>query len=180
MKRVIQQGLRKMGYHGEDIQVMKVSGGDINETFYVPIDNDQYFVKLNREVSPAFFNFEAEGLNKIRETKSIRVPKVYGVYEVSQVPMLWMEWIEGEKENHTETLLGEQVAKLHQCEGPGYGYNKESYIGKLKQNNKIVHSWITYYRDYRLKGQLSIGRNRGTIRGNREKRLIKGWLSISN
>ena len=133
----------------------------------------QYFVKLNHKQSIDFFQFEADGLQKIAETKTIAVPQVYGVTEIDGIPMLWLEWIEGHKTKDTAKLLGEQLAMMHLYEGPNFGYEKTSYIGSLQQENALYDDWLSYYRDVRLKGQLEQGRTRGFIRGQREALLVK-------
>ena len=109
----------------------------------------QYFVKLNYKQSIDFFQFEAEGLQKIADTKTIAVPQVYGITEIDGVPMLWLEWIEGYKTNDTAKMLGEQLAMMHLHEGPNFGYEKPGYIGPLQQKNALYDDWLSYYRDVR-------------------------------
>ena len=45
-----------------------VSGGDINEAYYVRTDTGEFFVKMNRQVAASFFEFgvEPENLKKIQ------------------------------------------------------------------------------------------------------------------
>lgn len=133
----------------------------------------QYFVKLNDRQSIDFFQFEADALQKIAKTKTIAVPQVYGVTEIDGIPILWLEWIEGHKTKNTAKLLGKQLAMMHLCEGPNFGYEKSGYIGNLQQKNALYDDWLCYYRDVRLKGQLEHGRARGFIRGQREALLVK-------
>lgn len=142
-----------------------VSGGDINEAYYVRTSSGEFFVKLNRDADPSFFEFEKEGLEKIKEAKAIDVPDVYGIAvdEETRTPSLWMEWISGERKKQTEVWLGERLATLHQTEGMKFGWEGKSFIGKLEQENQSISNWLTYYRDFRIGVQLELGRNRGTI-----------------
>ncbi|WLV25201.1 fructosamine kinase family protein [Aciduricibacillus chroicocephali] len=175
MKQLLQNGLDQLGIN-ESIQSFKsVSGGDINEAFYVRTGNHEYFVKLNRQVSPDFFEFEKRGLEKIKATDSIAVPKVYGVKTDVQsgTPMLWLEWIEGKKAFGTDSQLGEQLAQMHMNKQSKYGFDEKSFIGRLEQKNHLSDSWLEYYRNCRLAGQLEIGRERQTITGDRERKLVK-------
>ena len=175
MKDFIESGLKKVEENGKVHSFQPVSGGDINEAFYVRTSEREYFVKLNKQMDRTFFEFEADGLNVIWNTRTIDVPAVYGVVEdaPSKIPMLWMEWIEGQKKRNTEAVLGERLAAMHLCDGKGYGLERNSYIGKLTQGNQIVDSWIDYYRDFRLGGQLKIGQSLGRITGERKKRLMR-------
>jgi fructosamine-3-kinase len=154
--------------------VKTVAGGDINEAYYVRSRNRAFFVKLNRNVSADFFEFEKMGLERIRQTNTIHVPNVYGIYtdEEKNIPMLWMEWIAGEKNRFTDDRLGERLAALHQAAGQAFGLDGKSFIGKLEQENKMMDNWAEYYRDYRLAGQLELGVNRKTITGRRKEMLM--------
>lgn len=173
MLKVVKKGLQTFAPL-EQIQMMHpVSGGDINQAYYVQTDRNEYFIKLNQQMGRNFFEFEARGLNMIQNTKTINVPKVIGIVEVDDVPMLWMEWVNGEKNAETDKLLGERLAALHLVDVNGYGFEGESYIGRLPQENQLMDNWVAYYRDVRLKGQLNIGRASGRISGLREKRLVK-------
>ena len=173
MKDVLQRGMKQLNIPGEIKAVRPVSGGDINEAFYVLVHDTAFFVKLNRAVTAEFFELEAEGLRTIAASRTIAVPKAYGVVTDSEtgIPMLWLEWITGERTEETDALLGEQLARMHQASGDQYGYDGTTYIGTLKQKNDKTNSWLEYYRDYRLAGQLKLGWERNTIYGNREKKL---------
>lgn len=175
MREVIERALQGLEEHGTIEVIRPVAGGDINESYYVRTNKQQYFVKLNRRMDETFFAFEAKGLEMIRNTNTIRVPAVYQVLtdEQQQIPMLWMEWIEGNKGKNTDTLLGEQLAALHLNEGAHYGWEGVSYIGRLKQNNEWSDNWFTYYRDQRIMQQVQIGERLGVINGKRQKRLMK-------
>lgn len=175
MKKIIANGLKVLREKDQVLTVRSVSGGDINEAYYVRTDKNEYFVKLNRQVKKDFFEFEAEGINIIGDTKTINVPNLIGVVEDEEthVPMLWMEWIEGSKNSETDKLLGERLAALHLCEGEKYGFHRDSYIGGINQRNGLFDSWCTYYREVRLMGQIELGRSKGRITGTRYRKLEK-------
>lgn len=164
-----------------------VSGGDINEAYYVRTDTGEFFVKMNRQVAASFFEFEKKGLEKIGAAGVIDVPKVYSITvdPETNTPALWMEWISGEKNKQTDNWLGERLAALHQKEGEKFGWHGTSFIGKLEQDNRWSDDWLSYYRDFRIGGQLELGRARGTITGKREKKLVQlmeqldRWIPIN-
>lgn len=168
----MEKSLRHWQDDGKVEAVRPVSGGDINEAYYVRTSNHEYFVKRNPKMDLSFFEVEAEGLRQMKETKTIDVPFVYGVLEDDNIPMLWLDWVQGEKTEKTDIWLGERLAALHLSKAEGYGYPSSTYIGKLKQNNTVTDNWVTYYRDYRLMGQVTLGKSNGRISGNREKMLM--------
>lgn len=171
MKRRIMKALRQLEQNPKLRSIQSVSGGDINEAFFVETDLQQYFVKLNKKQPLDFFRFEMDGLRKISKTNTIACPRIYALLEIDGIPMLWLEWIEGRKTKDTEKLLGENLAALHLCEAENYGYEKQGYIGGLQQENALYDDWLTYYRDFRLGGQFERGRQEGRISHEREKRL---------
>lgn len=175
MLEIISKNLPRIEQHGRILDVRPVSGGDINEAFYVRTRNNEYFVKANKKENMRFFLMEEKGLKLIGSSKTISVPKVYGVFcdEETKIPMLWMEWVQGGTTSETQILLGEQLAALHLTEGPGYGFEDDTYIGFLPQPNGIFHSWLEYYREKRIGEQLRLGRKLGTISGKREKMLTE-------
>lgn len=177
---IVENGLKNVASN-EILQHMQpVSGGDINQAYYVQTDRNEYFVKLNRHMTIGFFQFEEKGLSMIRRTETIDVPKVIGCFEVDGVPMLWMEWIEGRKVAETDEWLGERLAALHLVDVKGYGFEGVSYIGRLLQKNQLMDDWVDYYRDVRLDGQLELGRQSGRIVSKREKRLVKLMERLDN
>jgi len=173
--RLLENGLKQLDADDAVQSYNAVSGGDINEAYYVRTNKGEFFVKLNRTVDASFFEFEKQGLEKIGQSNTIDVPEVYGIVtdQDTNTPMLWMEWIEGATNNHTDVWLGEKLAALHQTEGKAFGLEGKSFIGKLEQENQLVDSWLTYYRDFRLAGQLKLGRKRKTLTGKREEKLVK-------
>lgn len=176
MVNLLKRNLNAIEPNGKLQEIQSVTGGDINEAFYVRTDQHEYFVKVNRKMNKRFFHLEAQGLSIIAQTKTISVPKTYAVLEDEEtgIPMLWMEWVQGRDNNMTKVLLGERLAALHLCEGRayGYGFEQNTYIGFLLQENSMINSWLHYYRDQRVGGQLSIGRSKGRISGQRENRLV--------
>jgi len=175
MLQLLENGLKQLDRNDSIESYHTVSGGDINEAYYVRSKQGEFFVKLNRNADVSFFEFEKQGLEKIRNSNTIDVPKPFGITIVSDknIPMLWMEWIDGVKNEHTDVWLGERLAALHQTSGEAFGLEGESYIGKLKQENQMTANWLDYYRDFRLSGQLKRGRSTFMVTGIREERLVK-------
>lgn len=175
MLKVIERALNKIASSKQIRTIRRVSGGDINEAYYVETNEEQFFVKLNREMDRTFFEFEKNGLQEIAKSNTIRVPKVYEIIvdEELRIPMLWLEWIEGTKNEETHILLGEQLAALHLSEGKQYGFQGVTYIGRLEQKSEWTDDWLTYYRDYRIFEQVKIGEKVGVMTKGRLHKLSK-------
>jgi len=173
VQQLFEKALKQMDAQDTVHTIQAISGGDINEAYYVQSKNREFFVKLNRSVAAAFFEFEKMGLDRIRQSGTIHVPDVYGIFtdEHHEIPMLWMEWVTGEKSNFTDDWLGERLAVMHRTKGKAFGLDGKSFIGKLEQDNQILNNWLSYYRDYRLAGQLETGINRKTVTGKRNELL---------
>ncbi|TGB02655.1 fructosamine kinase family protein [Halobacillus salinus] len=172
MRDKIQEALHTIGDRTNIQDWKAVGGGDINRSFYVKTDQQEYFIKGNENVPSHFFKAEAEGLKQIEQTDSIAVPHVYHYDEPQkkEQAVIVMDWVPlGSKDVSEE--LGHQLALMHQHTKDGYGFHAPTFVGELDQPNSKKDSWLVYYRDYRLKAQLEYGKQNGLITGDRESRL---------
>src|SRR5690625_662392 len=148
------------------IQTMKrISGGSINEAFYVQTVDAEFFMKFHAN--------SQKGLRRIKETRTIAVPNYLTYSDQPGKAFLMLDWIEGKKNDQTEEILGQKLAKLHQCLGRMHGLQEDSYIGLLPQPNELNANWLEYYRDKRLRNQIEIGIEKGFIHGTRQEQLDK-------
>ncbi|WP_406945062.1 fructosamine kinase family protein [Halobacillus sp. SY10] len=172
MELFIRETLEKVNDTTTVNSIKPVSGGDINQSFYVETDHRPYFIKINEKVASHFFQAEAEGLRLIKDTAAIRVPDVYHYDrpEGDEKAALVMEWIEKGSSDASHSL-GKSLAHMHQHTSEKYGYGKPTFVGELNQPNEWCTAWTEYYRRYRLGGQLETGTAKGTISGHREERL---------
>ena len=133
-----------------------VSGGDINEASVLTLDDGNVlFMKSNSGQSLSNFEAEAAGLDAIRGTGAIGVPEVLGLGTDGSASFLLLEYISSERQikDYWETFAAE-LAAMHQADiGEYYGFPKDNWIGSRKQINTFCHSWITFFRDFRLKPQ---------------------------
>ena len=136
--------------HGKKIHSMfPVSGGDINRAYQLTLtDGTQLFMKRNGH---PFFELEAEGLEAIRNTNTIRVPQVIDVGKDGEYYLL-LEWIEASPRSPDfwETF-GHELAAMHRAPGFSlFGWKSDNYIGAGKQKNTQNSKWIPFFRDCRL------------------------------
>ncbi|UOQ87475.1 fructosamine kinase family protein [Gracilibacillus salinarum] len=170
----MQEKIKLTGDQSPVKKIQPVSGGDINQAYYVQTANHEYFVKTNQDVPADFFQIEADGLERIRNTETIAVPAVYHVDhdDADQELALIMEWVDGQPTEQTGKRLGEQLAAMHATDaGAQYGLDQRTYVGSLTQQNHWYDNWVDYYRDKRLRPQLDLGISNGRITGIRQTKL---------
>jgi len=173
LKPLLQNALENIG-DGSQINVIRtVSGGDINDAFFVETKGGRYFVKYNRNMQEGFFLSEAKGLESIRKTGAIAVPNVYEVLENKNEGILVMEWIAGDRKPHTEEELGRGVARLHSTKEKQFGLAEDTFIGTLPQPNGWYDRWIDYYRDRRLIPQCSLAEKNKRMPSERRAKLMR-------
>lgn len=138
-----------------------VSGGDINESYVINLDDGTtLFLKTNSINS--FFDAEAEGLNAIRKTNTVRVPTVLGLGVDSGMSFLLMEFISssGQRIKGYWETFAEELSAMHNTDvGSTYGFPHDNWIGTRKQKNTFFDSWIDFFRDCRLKPQFDAATN---------------------
>ena len=149
---------RVFGSETELAGIRPVAGGDINAAYLLTIsDGSQAFLKVNTKKNAGFFQSELEGLQAIRDTGTIRVPRIYetGIQEDSS--WLLMEFLEAApaKKDYWEQF-GIRLAEMHRADparytpGGKYGFPRDNYIGAGLQVNTIQTRWVDFFRDCRL------------------------------
>jgi fructosamine-3-kinase len=133
----------------------RVSGGDINQAFSVVLaDEQRVFVKTNPNAPEKMFTLEARGLEWLRETGTVRVPRVLAVSE-STPRFLILEYLEPRRRtNDYDQVLGRELAALHRAPAAGFGLDYDNFIANLPQSNDAKQSWAEFYVEERLRSQL--------------------------
>lgn len=184
LSSILREALDQIGDKTAIVQCKSVSGGDINAAYYVRSEHRSYFAKINERIPPRFFQSEAAGLELLRQTNVVRVPKVYHCVEAEDgsYGLLLLEWIEGEETDQTPVLLGQALARLHQCYGQYFGLAEDSFIGRLPQKNGQYENWIDYFRERRLLTQVQLAEQKGRMPTYRRKKMeallqsLNQWL----
>ena len=103
--------------------------------------------KTSPGAPPEFFAAEAHGLEWLRGTETLRVPRVL---EVGR-DFLLMEHLDSASpaSDHDERL-GRGLAELHRVGGPP-GLECDNFVGTLSQDNRTSGSWCDFYIERRLR-----------------------------
>lgn len=140
-----------------------LSGGDINDVFLMETSNGKLVIKVNSASDfPGMFEAEKEGLEALRNTHTINIPKVLLTGGFKDVAHLVLEYIPygPEKENFWEDF-GKKMAILHQNTNKNFGFNNSNYIGSLPQPNKWCTSASEFYITQRLDPQFKMASANG-------------------
>tara|TARA_R100001143_G_C3360805_1_gene135418 strand:- start:9660 stop:10520 length:861 start_codon:yes stop_codon:yes gene_type:complete len=165
---MIPQSLRDHLHDEHSIEIEnehRISGGDINQSYKISTNRGEFFLKLNTDVPPDFFEKEKEGLNEMRKSDSgLIIPEVIAVGrpKTDQPGFLLLEFIK-ESTKGNSFHFGAELAKLHKNEGPSFGFSSNNYIGRLPQSNHNHKSWSDFFIQERINPQLKLAVDSGKL-----------------
>ncbi|WP_181347728.1 fructosamine kinase family protein [Thalassobacillus sp. CUG 92003] len=173
MRETIQRALSHVNDTSPITSMRSLSGGDINQAFYVETLNEQYFIKGNQHISSHFFRVEAEGLNLIKESDTLSVPNVhyYDEPEDGSPAVIVMDWITQTPSPKSEEQLGRLLAEMHATHANQFGFHEETFVGTLPQPNGWFDNWLVYYRDQRLKNQFERAVQQNKMPASRHRKM---------
>jgi fructosamine-3-kinase len=136
------------------LDVRHVSGGCINNCFEIITSSGRFFLKRNNNAPLEMFESESKGLNLLRKSGSLYVPKVISC----EKNYLLMEFVdEGEKNNRFWEKFGRGLSEMHQKTNSFYGLDHDNFIGSLAQKNDFKNSWDDFFINQRILPQLGFG-----------------------
>ena len=144
----------------EPSQIVKLTGGDINEVYQAFLPEKSVVIKINNSQSlPQLFEKEKHGLELLSKSTFI-VPKPIKTGAIDDTPFLIMDYIEQGSELNW-AVFGEKLAQLHQIEGKYFGLDHDNYIGSLEQINQECGAWSEFYTNHRLLALTAKARDQG-------------------
>lgn len=177
---MIPQSLRDLLRNDHHIEIeneQSLSGGDINQSYKLSTNQGEFFLKLNTNVPPDFFEKEKNGLNELRKCDcNLIIPEVYAVRSSdSDLPgFLLLEFINASR-NGDSFQFGSELAKLHQTDRPTFGFDSNNYIGRLPQRNKDHSHWSDFFIHQRINPQLKLAMDSGKL----SVSLLSSWERLS-
>lgn len=121
-------------------------------------DGETWFVKSG---DGAVLAAEADGLEALAATATVRVPRVEAV-DGGDEGFLVVEWLPlSGRSAKAGARLGEALAALHLAPAAGYGWPRHNFIGATPQFNTPGVDWIGFFREQRLKFQLRLAAENG-------------------
>lgn len=139
-----------------------VGGGCINDTAVIEDKGRRYFVKLNDATRLSMFEAEAEGLQEITASNSVRVPQPVCTGVSGQQAYLVLEHIEFAAGNERSPEdLGRQLALMHRTQQKTFGWQRDNTIGSTPQINTFTSDWVAFWQHQRLEYQLRLAAEQG-------------------
>jgi protein-ribulosamine 3-kinase len=140
----------------------RVPGGCISTAARVTlVDGRQYFVKSSHN-DLEIYEAEHNGLDAIRATQTLTVPKVIGMGRTQcGYSFLVLEAIKvGCTTANSNAEFGRSLAQMHRkTQTNRFGYSQSNFIGSTVQLNTWGNDWQTFFVENRLRPQIKMAQN---------------------
>lgn len=151
-------------------QRTELPGGDVHPAWRIRYGDRDVFVKCNNREMLDLFTWEADQLQLLARSETVRVPEVYGVGSDREVSFLLLEYIPLQPlDPRSAFQLGQQLARLHQwSEQPQFGLDYDNNITTSPQPNSWLRRWSVFFAEQRIGWQLQLAAEKGIQYGNIE------------
>ena len=158
----LNEAIRKVCGEGTGIESRRpVFGGDINRAYALTLtDHSVIFMKANTRQKLGIFEGEAESLEFIRQTGTVRSPEVLAIGTDGDISFLLLEYISsGPRSRSAFEELGIGLAQMHQADtsafvrGGKYGALHDHLLGSGMQDNTPMDCWTKFFAECRLRPQ---------------------------
>lgn len=148
----------------------ELPGGDVHPAWRIRYGELDVFVKCNTRDMLTLFSWEADQLDLLARTQTVRVPKVYGVGNDRDTSFLLLEYIPPQPFTAQSAFqLGQQLAHLHQwSEQPQFGLDFDNNITTSPQPNSWLRRWSVFFAEQRIGWQLQLAAEKGVHYGDTE------------
>jgi len=142
-----------------------VSGGSINQAYLIKTTLGNYFLKYNDASRfPQMFQKEAKGLELLRNSGAINVPRVLLATEAGKHAFLLLEHISSASiRNDFWDDFGKSLAVLHAQKADKFGLDHDNFMGSLVQQNNFHENWNSFFIEERLEPQVRLAREKSAI-----------------
>jgi len=145
----------------------ELPGGDVHPAWHLRYGEHDVFVKCNQRDMLDLFTWEADQLQLLARSQTVRVPAVYGVGSDRETSFLLLEYIPVRPlDAHGAFQLGQQLARLHQwSEQPQFGLDFDNNITTSLQPNSWLKRWSVFFSEQRIGWQLQLASEKGILYG---------------
>jgi fructosamine-3-kinase len=155
----------------------RVAGGSINRCYRWPSGAGPVFVKVAVSAAAPMLEAEAAGLAELAGAQAVRVPRVLACGRTDAASFLALEWLAaGAASDASEERLGARLAAQHAVTAPQHGWWRDNTIGSTPQANGTLASWAEFFRERRLRPQLTlaVANGLGSLLAGPGERLLAG------
>ncbi|PVG84256.1 fructosamine kinase [Nocardioides gansuensis] len=140
-----------------------VAGGDIATATRLRLSTGATALMKTLPHAPeGFFEAEAAGLRWLGEVEGgVPVPEVLAA-DAECVILAWVEQT-GKTAVDSAVAFGRALARTHAAGAPGFGLDKDGFIGRLPMPNRPAETWPEFYATRRLLPYLKLARDRGAV-----------------
>jgi fructosamine-3-kinase len=144
-----------------------LNGENINSIYLLETTTLPMVVKSNSsEEYPKMFEYEKKGLEKLEQTKTIRIVETINQLNNGSLSFLVLNYIQPKiKTKQFWENFGRKLNQLHQTQSNSFGLDSPNYIGNLPQLNNWCSTWSEFYVTQRLEPQLKKAIERGFLKG---------------
>jgi fructosamine-3-kinase len=140
----------------------RISGASAGECYAWPCDAGTLFVKLAPVSARTLLEAQAAGLLALAAAGAVRVPQVRASGHTGTAAFLALEWIDAVRADEAcERRLGEGLAALHAVTAARFGWKRDNTIGRTPQPNGWCDDWLEFFRERRLRPQLTLAAHNG-------------------
>ena len=139
--------------------ITPLSNSSFTRNFAVQCTTNRYFVKLSEKHD--CLDAEADGLEALSNTDSIRVPNPIVKDRLGSTGLLAVEFLDLQNSRPDYPRLAHDLARLHRTQGEAYGWHRNNYLGASEQANSFDSDWAQFFRDNRLGYQFQLARENG-------------------
>lgn len=137
-----------------------VPGGDINQAWCLSDGQRKFFVKTNAHKYLPMFEAEMRGLDEIRRSCTVRVPRAIACGLQGEQAFIVMEHVE--LSGRVDPVrMAQQLAAMHLCTRDQFGFDMDNTIGLTPQINDFACDWVSFWQQRRLGYQLELARSNG-------------------
>ncbi|MCE9502025.1 MAG: fructosamine kinase family protein, partial [Leptospira sp.] len=152
-RRIISKltGIDSSSYVRRSCEISLIGNG-LFEIHRISFGEKEFVLKQVSSLSMA--QAETEGLNALR-TAGVRVPEVFGAGEDEGIYFIAMDYIDRAEFADGE-LLYNTLLSLYSVKNEKWGWNRDNFVGSLKQSNRFHDSFLDYWWLDRIEPQLCL------------------------
>lgn len=162
-------------FKGQDFTLIKLSAASDAEIFRIILDDERSFVAKRSEGA---LDQEAEMLKMLSDRADLPTPKVL----LAEPDLTVMEYITSDWQI-SETVqqdAAKHLARLHQVEGPYYGYDYDTVFTGINQDNTPNDNWTDFFINQRILAAANMSMDKDVLMPALMKKIEKLMSKISS
>lgn len=162
---------------------IRITSGDISESYMISDGEQRYFVKVNSKSFLPNFAAEIDNLNELRLTNTVSTPEIVHIGTTRDTAFLILNYLPTHPLSTHEASFqfGQDIARLHLWgEQQEYGFDNDNYIGATVQPNRWHKKWCQFFAEQRIGWQLQLLKEKGIKFGDLDQIIERVKFSLSH